>query len=108
MGIPAQPGYFFYGIACVLPGPEIRTRNIHGIGTAVYGRDADVCISCRSKQFEWSHLLLEGSNLLLGFGAELGVGRCLLVELDGLGLVAGLLMQGCYGEGDLADVGCAG
>ena len=38
-----------------LPRPERRPGDIHGIGTAVNRRDADVSISCRSKKFEELH-----------------------------------------------------
>ena len=55
VGVVAQPGNLLHGIARVLARPEVRTRNIHGIGTAVDSCDADVCVSCGSKKFECSH-----------------------------------------------------
>ena len=56
MGIIAEPCDFADRIAGILAGAELRACNIHGIGTAAYCRNADVCISCRSKKFYWSHL----------------------------------------------------
>jgi hypothetical protein len=57
MGMAAELSYVFYFISCCLTGSEPRTGNIHSIGTAVDSCDADLNISCRSKQFECFHRL---------------------------------------------------
>jgi hypothetical protein len=51
MGVLAQPGDIFHGIAGRLPGPEGRAGNINGIGPAVNGCKADVYVSGWSQQF---------------------------------------------------------
>ena len=43
------------GVSGSLTGSELRTGYIHSIGTAVDCCDADLCVSCRSKQFKLSH-----------------------------------------------------
>ena len=88
MGIVAQLPYIFHGVSCCLTCPELRSGYIHSIGTAVYGRDADTYVSCRSKQFKMSHLFLEDFELLLCARAELRVRSYLLVVLDSLCIVA--------------------
>ena len=55
----------FNGISGGLTCSELRAGYIHSIGTAVYCCDADLYISCRSKQFKLSHQSLEGLELLL-------------------------------------------
>ena len=45
--IGAEPGNLLDGIAGILPGPELRTGDIYGIGTTVDRSDADVSIPCR-------------------------------------------------------------
>ena len=55
VGVRAEPRNVPDGIACGLAGPEIRTGDIDGIGTAVDGRDADVSVPCRSEEFEFPH-----------------------------------------------------
>ena len=43
------------GVSGSLSCSEPRSGYIHSIGTAVDCRDADICVSCRSKQFKLSH-----------------------------------------------------
>ena len=52
VGITAQRPDVIYAVASCLACSELRTGNIHSIGTAVNCCDADMCVSCRGKQFE--------------------------------------------------------
>ena len=56
VGISAERGDVPDVIPGGLSGPERRTRNIYGIGTAVDCRNADVTISCGSKKLRLSSL----------------------------------------------------
>ena len=53
--IPAQALYLRNGVAGIFSRTELRPCYIHSIGTAVYSRDADICISRRSEKFNLSH-----------------------------------------------------
>ena len=57
VGVAAQPLDVLYGISGRLPGPEFGPGDIHGIGTAVYCRDADVSCPGGSQEFKISHQL---------------------------------------------------
>ena len=57
VGVFAEPGNLRNRIAGIFPCPERRPCDIHGIGTAVNCRDADIRISCRSQKLEISHLI---------------------------------------------------
>ena len=50
MGISGQFGDVIEAVARGFPGTERGAGDIYGIGTAVYGRDADVLILSRSKK----------------------------------------------------------
>ena len=56
--IAAQPADVRYGVPRRLPRPEGRAGDIHGIGPAVDGRDADVRRPGGSEEFEISPLRL--------------------------------------------------
>ena len=58
VGIPAEGSKVIHAVACRLPGTECRPCNIDGIGTAVYCRDADFYILCRSQKFQISHVVI--------------------------------------------------
>ena len=55
MGVGAEPADVLHRVAGRLAGTESRAGDIYGIGTAVNGCDADICIPCRSKQLKLSH-----------------------------------------------------
>ena len=55
MGVGTQAGDVLHGIAGGLTGPERRAGDVHGIGPAVDGRDADFRRPGRSQQFQGSH-----------------------------------------------------
>ena len=55
VGIVTKRLDIFQTVPGSLPCPERRACKINGIGTAVYGRDADFQVSCRSKQFKRPH-----------------------------------------------------
>ena len=77
MGIFTQPSDVIDLIPGCLTCPELRTGYIHSIGTAVDCRDADICVSCRSKQFKFSHndYLLRASNCCFAAAPSLGSER---------------------------------
>ena len=56
MGVRTKPRNLPDFIPRSLPCTEFRSGNIDRIGTAVNCRDADVSISCRSKEFQLTHL----------------------------------------------------
>ena len=53
--MPAQLLYVLHRVAGRLAGPESRPGNVNGIGTAVYGCDADIQIPRRSKKLKFLH-----------------------------------------------------
>ena len=65
VGIGAQRPDILHAVPGGLPGPERRACDIHRIGTAVDGCDADGKVSCRRKQFE--RVLHAGGNYLVSF-----------------------------------------
>ena len=77
MGIAAERPYVLKRISSCLTSPELRSGYIHSIGTAVYCRDADICVSCRSKQLKFSHndYLLRASNCCFAAAPSLGSER---------------------------------
>ena len=52
VGMAAQDGKVLHAVSGRSPCSELRPCHIHGIGTAVDCRDADILIPCRSKKFE--------------------------------------------------------
>ena len=72
VGIGTQPPDLLNRIARRLTRPEGRSCDIHGIGTAVNGCDADIRIPCRSKEFEFLHYLLRASIICLAWTPHLG------------------------------------
>ena len=61
-----------------LSGSELRTGDIHSIGTAVDCCDADLVISCRSKQFKLSLHYLIVSSICFAVGPNLGSERIIV------------------------------
>ena len=55
VGIVTEGLHILKTVPGSLPCAESRSRKINGIGTAVYGRDADFKISCRCKEFQCPH-----------------------------------------------------
>ena len=105
MRVLAEPPDVIHLVARRLARTELRSGDIHSIGTAVYCCDADLVISCRSKQFKLLHRL-EGLELLLCTRTELRVCEDLLVVNLGLLLVAHDLCCCCDGVLHLSCVLC--
>ena len=98
MGIRAKPTDVLNAVSCRLSRSEGRPCEINSIGTAVNGRDADFNVSCRSKQFKFSHVRktrcsrAKRRNLRLCNLGVLRIRQNLLVVLDCLCLVSGFLV----------------
>ena len=56
MGVLAQGGDILDGISGRLPCPEGGTGNVYGIGAAIDGGPANLCISGRGQEFQPAHL----------------------------------------------------
>ena len=56
VGVAAQFLYVLEAVASVFAGAEVGTGDIYGIGTAVYGRDADFLVSRRSQKLTAAHV----------------------------------------------------
>ena len=56
VGVAAQFFYVLEAVACVFAGAEVGAGDIYGIGTAVYGRDADFLVSRRSQKLKAAHV----------------------------------------------------
>ena len=55
VGVGAQLPDILYAVSGCLPGAKGRAGNVHGIGPAVNGRDANLCRPCRRQQFQGNH-----------------------------------------------------
>ena len=71
MGIFAKPMDVLHRISRVLTRSERWPCDIYRIGTAVYGRDADVSVSRRGEKFEFSHYLLRAEICCLAWAPNL-------------------------------------